>query len=338
MNFYLDPAVLTLDKENTTKDQLEEFIYSLIDYKKTMDLNWGAFYIPDSTSTLLFENNLYPLVDNIKHLTKTYNIDYIQPEEIDKIICSILNKTMSYENHLTIYDVLYEDVHNEESKTDNGISDFTQVLKTMTLCIILSAEANKKELDNNIILSNVNLICLDVNISLCESIIDYEPPSSLKTNVQTYLNFNNFVTTYNPAALWTNITNEKCFRIALAMQLKQTDTNIDFYEYTNSTEMLIMKSFLDSQKALNFQNEKSKAQMLLRSLTEEILKTHMAHTHEIRESKGGNSKQLKWKEYYAWRRDIDHEFHLHYWKKGQTKIFTDVVHHNNFNISKFKDN
>ncbi|MBD1434357.1 hypothetical protein H8B06_16110 [Sphingobacterium sp. DN00404] len=338
MNFYFDPSVLTLDKENTTKDQLEEFIYSLIDYKKIMDLSWGAFYKPESTFELLFEHNLYPLVDNIKYLTKAYNIDYIQPEEIDKIISSILNKTLSYEDHLNVKDVLYDDTRFEENKTSAEGLNFTTVLQKMALCIILSAEANNKELCNYIILSKLSVIDLDVTISLCDGEEDYEPPSSVKTEIVSYPNFHAFITTFDAVNIWTNSISEMCFRIALAIQLKQTDVRTDFYEYTRSTDILVMKTFLSSQKSLNFQNDKSKARMLLRSLTEEILKTNLSATHEIRESKGGESKQLKWKEYCAWRRDIDHEFHLHYWTKGKKMVFTDVVHHNNYNISKFKEN
>lgn len=59
----------------------------------------------------------------------------------------------------------------------------------------------------------------------------------------------------------------------------------------------------------------------IRAITEEILHINMKDIHELREKKGGNSNQLKNNDHSVWRRDLDYEYHLHYWRKGDQLIF-----------------
>jgi hypothetical protein len=54
--------------------------------------------------------------------------------------------------------------------------------------------------------------------------------------------------------------------------------------------------------------------------------------HEIREGKSGSARQKKQGAYEAWRRDIDYEYHLHYWKTANGPVFMSVVVHNDMSI------
>ena len=74
MNFYIDPYILTIDKDSITENQLEIFIENLIDWKKIIDLNWGNVFKPAESFEILFENELYPLIDTIKELINKFNI------------------------------------------------------------------------------------------------------------------------------------------------------------------------------------------------------------------------------------------------------------------------
>jgi hypothetical protein len=93
-------------------------------------------------------------------------------------------------------------------------------------------------------------------------------------------------------------------------------------------------TFFKSIRDLNFHKYESKIDSLLRALFEEIMNLNMKDTHELREGRSGGSNQICHNGYLAWRRDIDYEYHLHYWKKGNELVFTDVVPHNVFKITK----
>lgn len=55
--------------------------------------------------------------------------------------------------------------------------------------------------------------------------------------------------------------------------------------------------------------------------------------HALREGDGGNSPQITKEDYAAWRRDIDTDYHIHYWKKGEIVKLANIVHHNDYKIS-----
>ena len=72
---------------------------------------------------------------------------------------------------------------------------------------------------------------------------------------------------------------------------------------------------------------------VLRSIVETLNDERMTDVHALREGKGGNTSQRLRGKDKAQRRDIDHEFHLHYWDcdDGTVEIAS-VVYHNDFSI------
>lgn len=109
MNFYIDPYIFALDKDSITKEQIELLIEKIIDWKKLIDSNWSKVYKLTETFDILFSNNLFPLVNNIKEIILKHNIEYIQPKEVDKILNSLLIKLLTIEDHTKISDLLIED-------------------------------------------------------------------------------------------------------------------------------------------------------------------------------------------------------------------------------------
>jgi len=75
------------------------------------------------------------------------------------------------------------------------------------------------------------------------------------------------------------------------------------------------------------------ANSTLRAVVHTIENVHMAATHPLREGSGPNEAQVRRGKDLAWRRDIDHEYHLHYWQcPGGLVELACVVTHNDFHI------
>jgi hypothetical protein len=337
MNFFIDPYIFAFDKDTFTKDQLEEFIENLIDWKKLIDLNWGRVFKPTETFDILFKHKLYPLVDGLKELVDKYNIDYIQPEEIDKIVNSVLNKLPTIEDFSEIKDILIDNDNLEISENRN--EDFIHVLKKLVTILKINCTINKKREDENIILSkelNSPLIKFDALISIVDSIHNIDLPLALNIEFFHFINFKEFCTKIEPAIIWINAQNDLCIKMAVYIKIFQYDEKVDYINQDIKPNFVLYDTFFKSMRDLNFHSDEAKIDILLRALFEEILNLNMKDTHELRVGKSGGSKQIEHLGYNGWRRDIDYEYHLHYWRKGDSLIFTDVVSHNNFNITKFK--
>jgi hypothetical protein len=335
MNFYIDPYILAIEEESITKEQLEDFIDNLIDWKKLIDMHWGRVYKPTESFDLLFKHNLYPLVDKVKELTEKYHIDYIQPEEIDKIVNSILNKIPTIEDTACIHDILIE----SDSANIQGArnQDFIYLLKKLTIILKLDCVLNKKEPSGQVLLSKElegNTFKYEATLSLIDSKFDIAVPCGVSIEFSYFENFKSFCSHIEPTIVWLNAQSDLCIKMSIFIKILQTDANMDYVFQDTEPNFILHNAFFDSMRKLGFHHEEKKMDMLLRALHEEILQINMKDTHEIRVSKGGSSKQLTHNGYDAWRRDIDYEYHLHYWKKGEKLVFTDVVPHNIVKITK----
>jgi len=336
MNFFIDPYIFALDKNTLTKEQLEEFIDNLIDWKKLIDLNWGLVYRPADTFEILFKHKLYPLVDGLKELVDKFNIDYIQPEEIDKIVNSVLNKLPTIEDYSEINDILID--NDNLDITGNRNEDFVYILKKLVSILKIDCAINKKRESGQIILSkelNGPLIKFDAVISIVDAIHSIDLPIALNIEFYHFINFKDFCSKIEPAIIWINAQNDLCIRMAIYIKIFQHDESIDYINHDNSPNFVLHDTFFKSMRNLNFHTDEIKIDSLLRALFEEILHLNMKDTHELREGKSGGDKQIEYCDFKGWRRNIGYDYHLHYWKKGNNLIFTDVVPHNNYAISKF---
>lgn len=134
--------------------------------------------------------------------------------------------------------------------------------------------------------------------------------------------------------MWINAQNDLCIKMAVYIKIFQFDENVDYINQSNEPNFVLYDTFFKSMRDLNFHKDEAKIDSLLRALFEEIMNLNMKDTHELREGRSGGSNQISHNGYLAWRRDIDYEYHLHYWKKGNELVFTDVVPHNVFKITK----
>jgi hypothetical protein len=71
---------------------------------------------------------------------------------------------------------------------------------------------------------------------------------------------------------------------------------------------------------------------VLRACSETILGLNLEAVHAIRVSAGGGARQLRRGDDAAFRRDIDHELHLHYWGTSGGAELASVVAHNDLSI------
>jgi hypothetical protein len=90
--------------------------------------------------------------------------------------------------------------------------------------------------------------------------------------------------------------------------------------------------FFQTAEAHGFLKQEKKIKILLRACVEVILKENMGYAHWLRVGKGANDPQKQRGDNKAWRRDIDYEYHLHYWEAERGQEFASIVVHNDMSI------
>jgi hypothetical protein len=92
------------------------------------------------------------------------------------------------------------------------------------------------------------------------------------------------------------------------------------------------KMFTVTAMQLGFVHEEGKVNRLLSAMADTVLSLNLSQTHHLRESAAATSSQQMRGTEGAWRRNIDYEFHLHYWLTTKGPEFAAVVVHNSFDI------
>ncbi len=92
-------------------------------------------------------------------------------------------------------------------------------------------------------------------------------------------------------------------------------------------------SFVDGIFFSGYSSDQTKINILLRAMVEVILGINLKDTHALRTGRGANCPQVIDGSRKAYRKNIDREFRVHYWKIGDIYEFANIAHHNDFNIS-----
>lgn len=92
--------------------------------------------------------------------------------------------------------------------------------------------------------------------------------------------------------------------------------------------------FMESAEECNLFCQPARLRALVRTCVDVICRVNMAQTHGLREGQGGESPQVTrdLDGARAWRVDIDHELHMHYWQTPTGPEFANVVMHKGMHI------
>lgn len=92
-------------------------------------------------------------------------------------------------------------------------------------------------------------------------------------------------------------------------------------------------SFLSDLEVPALRNDPGVLRRVLRACAETLSDVNLSDAHHLRAGSGANAKQIERAKAKAWRRDVDREWHLHYWLWGGGKIqFASVRGHSYMGI------
>ena len=104
-------------------------------------------------------------------------------------------------------------------------------------------------------------------------------------------------------------------------------------EWNDISGLRIGHRFHETVKELCTNQASSFPARVLRAITETLDEVNLSSVHALRTGTGGGDPQRMRGRDKAMRRDINHEFHLHYWQCNDGSVeIASVVTHNDFSI------
>lgn len=131
---------------------------------------------------------------------------------------------------------------------------------------------------------------------------------------------------------WWSVATSDAIIDSCGIQAGLTEENIWSVITIVHKNLTLGGNFIATARALGFMHVDTKISRLLRVCADLVLRRNLADSHWLRNGMGPMAPQKSKGDWRAWRHDIDHEFHLHYWKYGENIELANVVVHNDFSI------
>lgn len=339
----IDTGILAVPCVDCAKDDAFQYVDTLLDWSKLLDEPWVAVYMSERASESLFAEGLYPLRDQLKELFDAHGIVEFDVNTVARIVGQLLAITPSFETFYRVKDVLSE--HLEADPDVIRLTTHVGLQADLARCIMLIAVLRKHCSQplggHSLILRKApkQVIQLKAHIHELEHARDDIPvlpcpPEFFEADVLVCDDFRGLIECLDESSILVGASDnfgvELAVRIALFKDDLNRGGNLD-WDSVNVPKIGINFRELCQQCCADQGNALSLR--ILRSIVETVTGINLTAVHALRTGVGGNSPQRTRGFDKAQRRDIDREFHLHYWECSDGTIeLASVVYHNDFTI------
>lgn len=337
----IDAGVLSVPVQNGTADDAHRYVETLLDWSKLLDEPWVAIYMSERASEALFGDGLYPLRDQLKRLFAAHGIVEYDVNTVAVVVDRLLQLTPSFETFFSIRDVLTENLTLEPDvlRLCSGKGLRSDLARCVVLIAVLREHCPQDAREHSLILRNADSRTLRVRAQIHD--LDHSRtdlralpihPEYFDGEVLVCDDFEGLVECLDEAAILLRAKDDVGVETAIRVALyKSRLANHLTPEWDDVPHHRIGHSFRATVEALR--PTKQTASKVLRAIVETLERTNMTDTHALRTGPGGGDPQRVRSGDRAMRRDIDYEYHLHYWQceDGVVEVAS-VVMHNDFSI------
>lgn len=352
----IDSGGLAIPQKPNTSFEIPSFVQFILFCK---DLLISAKY--DNVSLLgvylcnsaeLFQDDVFPRIDSITQLLKRQNERVVDTKTLVPVIHRILRECEPVSYCKDLPETVWSNLSVRPDLLSECLTDGLR--KGLSCCIVNAALASEYQNRYNskyrIVVRYSPSITIRVGATI-QRILSH-PKDCLGGNVVFPHRFSGEVkTVHDPCALaesldvaylaeilkrgWTD--NDMLFSIQLSLykfRIRAATATPEIISIAR-VKSFVGRRFLESVRECCRNNPKSLAAKLLRAIWETVDKRRMNAVHRLRTGSAGGARQrIRSRDgANAWRRDVDPEYHLHYWKKadGQCEL-AKVAVHNSFDI------
>lgn len=339
----IDAGVLVVPSERGSVDDAHRYVETILDWSQLLDKPWVAIYMSERASDALFEDNLYPLREQLKRLFTTNGIVEYDVNTVAQVVDRLLQLTPSFEAYFSLKDVLTEDLSTEPDilQLCAGTRLRSDLARCIVLIAILRRHCQEPVCDHSLILRRAPRKVVKVRALI--HLLEHErtdlrtppaPPEYFEGDVLACDDFHGLIECLDEALILIKSADEVGIETAIRIAVHKFNLakgiTLDWDAIPNHR---IGWKFHSTLKAIH--PPQALAVKVLRAIVETLEKTNMLSIHILRTGPGGNDPQKvrRHDQAKAWRRDIDREYHLHYWSCEDGMIeFASLGVHDDFSI------
>lgn len=342
----IDAGVLAVPPLHGAPVDAHRYVEALLDWAKLLDEPWIAICMSERSSEALFSDGLYPLRDQLREVFAKHGIVEYDVNTVATVIDRLLTHTPSFETYYRVRDVLAEDVSTVPDVLQLCPGQGLQVdlARCLVLIAILRKHCGADILDNALILRRSAGRKIVVRALVHE--IDHQrtdlksvlptPPEYFEGEILVCDDFRGLLGCIDECSVLHSATDDAGVEVAIRIALyKYRLSRFLEPDWDDLGKMRIGSSFTEAILSCCRSGPQRVAPNALRAICHTIDRENLAAVHPLRVGEGGNSPQRRREgdNAKAWRRDVDYEYHLHYWETDDGTIeVASVSVHNDFDI------
>lgn len=331
--FMCSPFINTASYDET----LERYIVQLTALHERLASKLIRLLVSKNAADILVEANCYPVFPSIRDGLARANLDETyQTGDVVRIIDQLLRGVDTIESEIDIADFLADQIcihspitfvggHNAHERQQYplvklALGQFLTLFpagRTWIVGQLVNSSGNTTQV--SAVIQDIEWINLPRNLELPLNIDEQFPCRGDISQVLRGLEL---------SVLNVDLTRE-CMTELISIALLQSEY---IGNHTPRFEWSIGSQFCESVTRVHLDNNPIVMRSLLQACVSVICGISMDKTHPLRTGSGGNSPQITRMGATAWRRDVDYEFHLHYWCVDNRYVFASCGTHNCFSI------
>ena len=339
----IDAGVLAAPHLTSNASDVYQYVETLLNWKLLLDEPWVAINMSEKAPVVLEKDGLYPVRDQLKKLFNAHGIVEYDVNTVARITDQLLRITPSFETYYRVKDVLPEQLETDPDVirliTYNGLQ--SDLARCILLIAILRKHCSQPPGGHSLILREAPRQVIQVRAQV--QIIEHErddiptlpsPPEFFEGDVLACDNFQGLVECLDEAAILVGTSDNPGVELAIRIALfKDSIVQGDAPNWSSVMNLHIGAKFRDSCQQCCADRSNALPPKILRSIVETTRGRNLPSVHALRTGPGANASQRMRGTDKAQRRDIDQEFHLHYWDCTDGAIeLASVVYHNDFSI------
>jgi hypothetical protein len=303
-----------------------------------------AITVSDSAIQRLYSAGAFPFDGPVRELIKKGNLDWAEASDVVSIVHHILTRADHLQSVLGFADLLVTDVSLDpdifiDSSLDRH-DDWPELLGIVALHNTLhKVDAIAPLLITGCVTGSGSVsVRFDSLVELAERRNGKEPSTDVEGVRVTLLSkaastIEEFSVEVSPTSLWTSATMDKTRVRAIQLAYIHSIGSGGHTRFLSEVPKFALgPKFIRSCVRYGFGKDSTRARRLISAVVDSV-GGRTTQVHALRVDSGPESPQRTRGKNKAWRRDVDDDFHLHYWSGPDGVELGQVGPHDDFHLA-----
>ena len=321
----LDAGLLACPRGDVTAAGARAFVEGLLEWSGLLDEHWVTVLTSKRSCEALAEDGFLGFYDPVTQLLNASGVVEYSTNDVMQVLDRLLYHPPWFEEHLGVDDALVNWEHVTTQPDVLSVSAGPNLRRELERCLVLIALHQKRYgngADHNVVAlcrvpGPVVEVRARVHYAPGPAPSESEEAEDLKGCVLACDDVHGLIAGMDECALLRNATDDSTVALACRVALyKARRARGGSADWEKLSGWRVGERFREAAQRCCRDSADSFAAKLLRAVADTIDNENVTAVHRLRTGPGGNNPQKRRSgdRAGAWRRDIDYDYHLHYWR------------------------